>query len=164
MLDTKDKIKAGVDNAASKAKEAAEKVVDKTEDAAHTAGEKVKQLGQYDAMAEVKDQAKGSIDEGASKAKKVTDSVGSTAEETLSQLRDWAEPALERAQAGYRQVAKHTKEGVQRVGEIVSANPGMSVSAAFGFGLALGVIITMSLRPPKRHGFASHFHRPSWLS
>ncbi len=114
-------------------------------------------------MADVKDQAKGSIDEGASKAKKVTDSVASTTEETLGHLRDRAEPVLELAKAGYRQVAEHTKERVQRVGEVVSANPGISVSAAFGFGIALGVVITMSLRTPKPHGFASHFHRPGWL-
>jgi ElaB/YqjD/DUF883 family membrane-anchored ribosome-binding protein len=113
-------------------------------------------------MADVKDQAKRAIDEGSSKAKEVTNSVGSTAEETLAQVRDWATPALERAQAGYRQVAEHTQEGIQRVGKVVSTNPGISVSAAFGFGVALGVVITMSLRTPKRHGFRSHFRRLGW--
>jgi hypothetical protein len=47
MSDTKDKIKEGIDDAASKAKQATEKVVDKTKDAAHDAGEKVKEAGQY---------------------------------------------------------------------------------------------------------------------
>ena len=116
-------------------------------------------------MADVKAQAKGAMDEGASKAKEITEPVACTAEETLTQVREWAQPALERAHAGYRKVAEQTQEGIQRVGEVVTANPGMSVSAAFGFGVALGVVITMSIRrPPKPHGFLSHFRPLSWLS
>jgi hypothetical protein len=71
---------------------------------------------------------------------------------------------MEQAQAGYRQVAKHTQEGLQQAGEVVRANPGMSLSAAFGVGIALGVVIGICVRPSRPHDLASHFHRPSWLS
>lgn len=53
MSDTKDKIKAGIDDAAERAKQATGKVVDKTKEAAHTAGEKVNEVGQY-----IKDKSK----------------------------------------------------------------------------------------------------------
>jgi hypothetical protein len=47
MSDTRDKIKEGIDNAASKAKQTTDKAVDKTKEAAQAAGQKVKEAGQY---------------------------------------------------------------------------------------------------------------------
>jgi ElaB/YqjD/DUF883 family membrane-anchored ribosome-binding protein len=116
-----------------------------------------------DAMADAKDQAKDAIDEDASKAKQATETVAGKADETLSHVRDSTEPALERAQAGYRQVAEHTQEGIRQAGAVVRGNPGISVSAAFGVGIAIGVVIGIRLRPSKRDDLSSYFHRPSWL-
>ena len=45
MSDTKDKIKEGIDNAASKAKQATDKAVDKTKEAAQTVGKKSRRPG-----------------------------------------------------------------------------------------------------------------------
>jgi ElaB/YqjD/DUF883 family membrane-anchored ribosome-binding protein len=116
------------------------------------------------AMADTKDYTKDAIDDGVSKAKKAAEVVAGKANETLSHARELAEPALERVHAGYQQVAKHTQEGMQRAVEVVRTNPGMSLSAAFGVGIALGVVIGISLRPSRPQGMASHFHRPTWLS
>ncbi len=103
-------------------------------------------------MADVKERANDAVNEGAAKAKETTDALVGKADEVMSDVRGYAENVLEQSRQGYRQA-----------GAVVRRNPGLSVSTAFGIGVALGVVIGISLRPAKRNDFSSHFHRPSWL-
>jgi ElaB/YqjD/DUF883 family membrane-anchored ribosome-binding protein len=96
-------------------------------------------------MADMKDQAKDAIEEGASKVKKATDTVGGKADETLSHVRNWAEPVLDQAQASYRQVAGQAHDGLRHAEQFVSGNPMPSVAAVFGVGIAVGIVIGISM-------------------
>ena len=115
-------------------------------------------------MADAKDRAKEAVDEGAAKAKETADTLAEKAGEVMSDVRGYAGHVLEQSRQGYGQVAKHAHEGIRQADAVVRGNPGLSVSAAFGVGVALGVVIGISLRPSRRNDLSSHFHRPEWLS
>jgi ElaB/YqjD/DUF883 family membrane-anchored ribosome-binding protein len=115
-------------------------------------------------MADVKERAKDAVDEGTANAKESADTLADKAGEVMSDVRGYAGQVVEQSRQGYRQVAEQTQEGIRQAGAVVRGNPGLSLSAAFGVGIALGVVIGISLRPAKRNDFASYFHRPSWLS
>ena len=114
-------------------------------------------------MADVKERVADAGEEAASKAKGVADTVAKKADEVMNGARDLAGHLTEQSRDGYRQVAAHAQNGVQQASASVRANPVLVVTAAFGVGVALGVVIGLNSRPSRRHDFSSHFHRPSWL-
>jgi ElaB/YqjD/DUF883 family membrane-anchored ribosome-binding protein len=115
-------------------------------------------------MADSKERAKHAVDEGATKAKEATDSLAETAGEVVSDVRGYAGAVLEQSRQRLGQVAEHAQTGIRHAGAVVRDNPGLSVSAAFGVGIALGIVIGISLRPSRRNDFSSYLQRPSWLS
>jgi ElaB/YqjD/DUF883 family membrane-anchored ribosome-binding protein len=115
-------------------------------------------------MADAKERAKDAVDEGTARAKETTDTLAEKAGEVMSDVRGYAGHVLEQSRQGYGQVVEHAEKGILQAGAVVRGNPGLSVSAAFGIGMALGVVIGISLRPGRRNDFSSHFHRPRWLS
>ena len=100
-------------------------------------------------MADAKDQAKDTFDKGADAAKKAADSVADKAGDVLCGAHGYADRVAGQAREGYRQVAERTHEGIRRADAIVRGNPGPSVAAAFGVGVAVGVILGLSL-PSRR--------------
>jgi ElaB/YqjD/DUF883 family membrane-anchored ribosome-binding protein len=115
-------------------------------------------------MADTKERAKDAENEGAAKVKETADTLAEKAGEVMSDVRGYAGHVLEQSRQGYGQVAEHTQTGIRQAGAVIGGNPGLSVSAAFGVGIALGAVIGISLRPRRRNDFSSHFQRPSWLS
>jgi ElaB/YqjD/DUF883 family membrane-anchored ribosome-binding protein len=115
-------------------------------------------------MADAKDRAKDAVDEGTAKAKETADTLAEKAGAVMSDVRGYAGHVLEQSRQGYGQVAKHAHEGIRQADAVVRGNPALSVSAVFGVGVALGVVIGISLRPSRRNDLSSHFHRPEWLS
>jgi ElaB/YqjD/DUF883 family membrane-anchored ribosome-binding protein len=96
-------------------------------------------------MADPKDHAKDAMDQGANQGKKVTDAVTGTSADALRNIRDAAEPLIEQAQAGYRQVAEQARERFGQGSEAVRRNPGPTVGAALGLGLVFGIVIGLSI-------------------
>jgi hypothetical protein len=82
----------------------------------------------------------------------------------VSDVRGYAAHVLEQSKQEYGQAAEYAQKGLHQAGTVVRGNPGLSVSAAFGVGIALGVVIGISLRPSRRNDFSSHFQRPGWLN
>jgi ElaB/YqjD/DUF883 family membrane-anchored ribosome-binding protein len=115
-------------------------------------------------MADAKERAKDAMDEGATKAKDTANTLTETAGEVISDVSGYAGQVLEQSRQGFGQVADHAQSAVRHAGAAVRENPGLSVSAAFGVGIALGVVIGISLRPSRRHDFSSYVQRPGWLS
>jgi ElaB/YqjD/DUF883 family membrane-anchored ribosome-binding protein len=115
-------------------------------------------------MADAKDRAKDAMEEGATKAKGTENTLVETAGEVISNVSDYAGHVLEQSRQGFGQVADHAQTGIRHAGAVVRGNPGLSVSAAFGVGIALGIVIGISLRPSRRNDFSSYLHRPSWLT
>jgi ElaB/YqjD/DUF883 family membrane-anchored ribosome-binding protein len=114
-------------------------------------------------MADTKERVADAGEEAASKAKGVAETVAKKADEVMNDSRDFAGHLTEQSRQGYRQVAAHARNGMQQASASVRAYPGLAVTAAFGLGVALGVVIGMSSRPSRRNDFSSHFHRPNWL-
>jgi ElaB/YqjD/DUF883 family membrane-anchored ribosome-binding protein len=116
-------------------------------------------------MADAKNRVKDAVDEGATKAKDTSNTLAATAGEVMSDVRDYAGHVLEQSRQGFGQVADHAQTAVRQAGEVVRGNPGLSLSAVFGVGIALGVVIGISWRrPSRRNDFLSHLRRPGWLS
>jgi hypothetical protein len=114
-------------------------------------------------MADAKDRVTDAGEEAASKAKAVADTVAKKADEVVNGARDFAGHLTEQSRQGYEQVAAHAQNGMRQASASIRANPGLAVTAAFGLGVAVGVVIGMSARPSRRNDFSSHFHRPDWL-
>jgi len=63
----------------------------------------------------------------------------------MGDVRGYAEHILDQSRQGYRQVAERAEEGFRQAGEMVRENPGLTVSAAIGLGLVVGVMIGLTL-------------------
>ena len=72
---------------------------------------------------------------GASALSRAAETAGNYAEQASHQIRD-----------KYQDVAEQVGEGYQQVGRVVRGNPTQSVAAAFGIGLALGLMVGISLK------------------
>jgi ElaB/YqjD/DUF883 family membrane-anchored ribosome-binding protein len=115
-------------------------------------------------MADTKERTRDAVDDGAAKAKETADTIASKAGEVIGDVRGYAGHVAEQSRQGYRQVAEQAQEGVRQAGAAISGNPGRSAAMAFGVGVALGVVIGMSMRPKKRDDLSSRLHLPGWLS
>lgn len=114
-------------------------------------------------MTDVKERVADAGEEAANRAKGVADTVAKKADEVMSAARDVAGHLTEQSRQGAEQVAAHAQSGMRQATATIRAYPGLTVTAAFGVGVALGVVIGMNSRPTRRNDFSSHFHRPSWL-
>lgn len=72
---------------------------------------------------------------GASTLSHATEAVGQYAQQAGQHLRD-----------KYQDVAEQVNEGYEQVGRVVRANPTQSLAAAFGVGLAVGVLVGLAMR------------------
>jgi ElaB/YqjD/DUF883 family membrane-anchored ribosome-binding protein len=97
-------------------------------------------------MADFNDQAKDAIDEGAETAKKVAVAVADKAADVMSGVRDYADRVVGQTREGYGQVAERAQEGIRLADAVVRGNPGPSVATAFGVGIAIGVIVGLTVR------------------
>jgi ElaB/YqjD/DUF883 family membrane-anchored ribosome-binding protein len=96
-------------------------------------------------MPDFKDHAKEAIEQGADHAKKAVDSVAARTGDALSEVRHYAEPRLAEAQAGFRDFADQGQQGFRYAERYVRGNPGQSVAAVLGVGIALGVLIGLNM-------------------
>jgi ElaB/YqjD/DUF883 family membrane-anchored ribosome-binding protein len=96
-------------------------------------------------MADAKDQAKSAIDEGARRANKGADADADKPGDVVIGVHSYAEQVVGRSREGYRQFAERTHEGIRHAGVVVRDDPGPSVAAAFGVGIAVGVLIGLTL-------------------
>jgi ElaB/YqjD/DUF883 family membrane-anchored ribosome-binding protein len=115
-------------------------------------------------MASTKDQVTNTGEEVATKAKEDAATLAEKAGEVVKEVSGHAGQLAEQSRDAYKQVAKHTQKGIRQAGAVVRANPGLSLTAAFGVGVTLGILVGMTMRPSRRNDFSSHFRRPSWLS
>ena len=97
-------------------------------------------------MADVEDRANDAIHEGEDGVKQGAEVVAEKAGEVMSGVRGYAGHVAEQSRRGYRQVAEETREGIRQAGAVVRGNLGPSVATAFGIGIAVGVIVGLSLR------------------
>jgi uncharacterized protein YjbJ (UPF0337 family) len=72
---------------------------------------------------------------GASAISQAAESAGQYAQRAGHEIRD-----------RYQDVSEHLGEGYEQVSRVVRQNPTQSVAAAFGVGLALGVMVGLALR------------------
>ena len=114
-------------------------------------------------MANTKDQVTNTAEEVATKAKEETATLAEKAGEVMKNVGDHAGQLAEQSRDAYKHVAQHTQKGIRQAGAVVRANPGLSLTAAFGVGVTLGMLVGMTMRPSRRNDFSSHFRRPSWL-
>jgi ElaB/YqjD/DUF883 family membrane-anchored ribosome-binding protein len=115
------------------------------------------------AMPNTKEQVKDAGEEVATKAKEEAGTLAEKAGDVMKDVRDHAGQLAEQSRDAYKQVAKHAEEPMRQAGAVIRANPGLSLTAAFGVGVTLGILVGMTMRPSRRTGFSSHFHRPGWL-
>jgi ElaB/YqjD/DUF883 family membrane-anchored ribosome-binding protein len=115
-------------------------------------------------MADTKERAKDAVAEGATKAKEATNTLAETAGEVMNEVRGYAGHVLEQSRQGFGEVADHAQTGMRHAGAVVRGNPGLSVVAAFGVGIALGVVIGIRRWPSRRNDFSSRLRRLGWLS
>jgi ElaB/YqjD/DUF883 family membrane-anchored ribosome-binding protein len=97
-------------------------------------------------MADVKDQAKDKIGEGTNWAKKTVDAAMDKATDVSSNARDYAKQAVDKAQEGYQEIADRSKEVFRQADDAVRENPHLSVGAALGAGVFVGVLVGLALR------------------
>jgi ElaB/YqjD/DUF883 family membrane-anchored ribosome-binding protein len=114
-------------------------------------------------MANTKDQVTNTGEEVATKAKEETATLAEKAGEVVKEVSGHAGQLAEQSRDAYKQVAKHAEGGMRQAGAVVRAHPGLSLTTAFGVGVAVGILVGMTMRPSRRNDFSSHFHRPSWL-
>ncbi len=98
-------------------------------------------------MADIKDLAKDANEQGANQARTAVASVAATTREALSDVRTYAQPRLNDAQAELRNLAEQAQQGFRYVEKVVRSNPGPSVAAVLGVGIAFGVLIGLSMAP-----------------
>ena len=140
MLDAKDRIKEGIDDASAKAKQATERAVEKVKGAADETKSETP-----DAIGRVKD----AIHEGAEWAKNVAGDVTAKASDATAGARDYAGKAVATLHEGSEQAARLTRQGFRHADAAVRANPGSSLALVFGAGIGLGVLIGMAMRPSR---------------
>jgi ElaB/YqjD/DUF883 family membrane-anchored ribosome-binding protein len=98
------------------------------------------------AMGDVKDQPKDKIEEVKNWAENTVDAVSDKAGDVATGVRDLAKQTLGKAQEGYQRVAEQSREVFRDADAAVRDNPHLSVGAALGAGLFVGVLVALALR------------------
>jgi len=140
MPDTTDKIKAGIDESATKMKHVADKVGETTKVAA----------GEMDhPRSKEEEQRKDASRQQMKPPDNEVDAVTAAGSELANGARAFAERAAEKSKEAYEQLVDYTQEGVRHAGAIVRANPVSTMTLAFAVGVGVGVIIGLSPRRKK---------------
>jgi uncharacterized protein YjbJ (UPF0337 family) len=69
-----------------------------------------------------------------------------TAREYAQQAGSYVRSAGDRMREGYGHLADEAREQVDRAQDVVRHNPAESLAVAFGFGIALGLVVGMAVR------------------
>jgi ElaB/YqjD/DUF883 family membrane-anchored ribosome-binding protein len=95
-------------------------------------------------MSHAKDRMRNAIGE------RAADSIAEKTNEMISHARGIAGEVLDQSRERYRQAAQRAEEGFRQAGAVVRENPGLMVTAAVGIGLAVGVLIGLSMATDRR--------------
>jgi ElaB/YqjD/DUF883 family membrane-anchored ribosome-binding protein len=101
-------------------------------------------------MSHSKDGLKDAIGEGAAMARGSADKVAEKAGEMMSDARGYAEHVFDQSRRGYRRAVERADEGFRQAGAVMRENPGLTISAAIGLGIAVGVIVGLSMAADRR--------------
>jgi len=83
---------------------------------------------------------------GASGVSSATEAVGNYAQQAADRLRDQYGNIAEQARDRYGNLLSDARDRAEYAQDVVRHNPGQSVAAAFGVGLAVGVVVGLALR------------------
>jgi len=83
---------------------------------------------------------------GSSTIAQAAETVGNYASQATDRLRDQYGRLSSQARDQYGHVADRAKEGYDQAQDMVRHNPGQSIAAAFGVGLAVGLVVGLALR------------------
>lgn len=84
--------------------------------------------------------------QGASAISQAAGSVREFAGDTAERMRGGYDQASEAMRRGYDQTSEAMRRGYDQAEDLVRHRPGQSVAAAFGIGLALGLIVGVTIR------------------
>jgi ElaB/YqjD/DUF883 family membrane-anchored ribosome-binding protein len=96
-------------------------------------------------MSHAKDHLRRTIGEGAALARGSAERAGEQASEMMGDVRGYAEHLVDQSREAYRQAAACAEEGIRQAGAAMRKNPGVTLSAALGLGVMIGVIVGMNL-------------------
>jgi len=83
---------------------------------------------------------------GSSTIAQTAEAVGNYAHQATDRLRDQYGRLSNQARDQYGYVADRAKEGYDQAQDMVRHNPAQSIAAAFGVGLAVGLVVGLALR------------------
>jgi len=83
---------------------------------------------------------------GSSTIAQTAEAVGNYAHQTTDRLRDQYGRLSSQARDQYGYVADRAREGYDQAQDMVRHNPAQSIAAAFGVGLAVGLVVGLALR------------------
>jgi uncharacterized protein YjbJ (UPF0337 family) len=83
---------------------------------------------------------------GSSAISQAAEAVGTYAQQAGDRLRDQYGRLSSQARDQYGQIADRAMEGYDQAQDMVRHNPAQSVAAAFGVGLAVGLVVGLALR------------------
>jgi ElaB/YqjD/DUF883 family membrane-anchored ribosome-binding protein len=95
-------------------------------------------------MSYAKDRMRDAIGE------RAADSIAEKTSEMMSNARGIAGEVFDQSRERYRQAAARAEEGFRQASAVMRENPGLTVSAAVGLGLAVGVLIGLSVATDRR--------------
>jgi ElaB/YqjD/DUF883 family membrane-anchored ribosome-binding protein len=101
-------------------------------------------------MSNAKDGVKDAIGETVAKARVSVDKVAEKTGEMMSDVRGYAEHVFDQSRQGYRQAAERAEEGFRQAGSVIRENPGLTISAAVGLGIAVGVMVGLRMGTDRR--------------
>jgi ElaB/YqjD/DUF883 family membrane-anchored ribosome-binding protein len=96
-------------------------------------------------MADVKDEAKDKVKEGKIWAKDAVDAMADKAGYVASTVRGHAMQVADKAQEGCQEVAERSQEVFRHADATVRENPHLSVGAALGAGVFVGMLVGLAL-------------------
>jgi len=83
---------------------------------------------------------------GSSGIASATEAVGNYAQQATDRLRDQYGHLADQARDRYGNLVNVARDRAEHAQDVVRHNPGQSVAAAFGVGLAVGVVVGLALR------------------
>ena len=76
----------------------------------------------------------------------LTSDGASTVSHAAEKVRDMASGATDRLKDGYGQISDFTQQRYEMAEDMVRERPGQSIAAAFGLGMALGLVVGIAIR------------------